>query len=100
MDSDDRTNTYRTSLNESGFDSVSNAVVAGLATIQDVNPSEVEPLYEAVDPDALDDLFPADPQDQASRSVTFTLDGYEVTVSAEGDLVFRNLTPEGSGPDS
>ncbi|MFD1564140.1 HalOD1 output domain-containing protein [Haloarchaeobius amylolyticus] len=45
------------------------------------------PLFETIDPDALNALFsPTYSGDTRTGSVTFTHDGYEVTVTAEGEV--------------
>jgi len=74
----------------------SEAVIAALRKASDRSPSldadgpgddMLEPLYNTVDPDALDALF-SSRNGTATRSgtVTFTHAGYEVTVSAAGDV--------------
>lgn len=52
----------------------------------------LDPLYDVVDPDALDALFRrSDPGGRSSGTVTFTYSGYEVTV--EGGTVVA-VAPE------
>lgn len=46
---------------------------------------ELEPLAETVDPEALDALFEAGSQPDAH--VTFTHEGYAVTVTGDGDVL-------------
>ncbi len=74
-------------------DRISTAVVEALANANDVDPLELDPLYEAVDPDALDSLFST--TDGSSRThhgkVQFTTNGYEVEVTSTGRV---HLTPE------
>lgn len=71
-------------------ESVSLTVVEALASAKGVSPLEIEqPLYGSVDPEALDALF--DPVDGAESSgrVVFTVDAYEVTVTASRDVYVR-----------
>lgn len=58
---------------------VSAAVVRALAAATDTDPTDVDlRLYDAVDPDALDALYPSGRR--ADLEVTFTLGEFEVTV--------------------
>ncbi|MDS0281216.1 HalOD1 output domain-containing protein [Haloarcula onubensis] len=67
--------------------SLANEVVSAVARATDVDPLAVEPeLFEAVDGDALDRLF----QDTTGQA-TFEYDGYEVTVTSEGDVTLAPL---------
>lgn len=60
----------------------SETVVAALAENADVDPLEFDvPLYEAIDPDALDALFEG--SETAQLRVTFTYESYDVTVEGE-----------------
>lgn len=50
------------------------------------------PLYEVVDPDALDNLFRPNEgsvNDDVVGRVTFTYGGYDVTVRADGEILLR-----------
>lgn len=60
------------------------AVVEALAEAEGVQPAEIDqPLYDAVDPDAMDRLFEGGIE---SGRVVFTASGYEVTVTGHGDV--------------
>ncbi|WP_121822343.1 HalOD1 output domain-containing protein [Halostella salina] len=54
------------------------------------------PLYDAVDPDALDALFRQESEQQPGfgGEVTFPYHGYEVTVHGGDHLTLRRRTPE------
>lgn len=72
--------------------SVSMAVVDALAEARGVSPLEMkEPLYDAVDPDALDNLFESGSDTLKSGRVVFTTSGYEVTVTARDEVYVRNV---------
>lgn len=74
---------------------ISDTVVTAVADAKDVDPLDVEPLHSALDPDALDSMF--DPRigtPPTSLELTFTLDGCEVNVRADGEVA---VTPPGSG---
>ncbi|MCL9813859.1 HalOD1 output domain-containing protein [Natranaeroarchaeum aerophilus] len=76
-------------------DRISTAVVEALADANDVDPLELDPLYEAVDPDALDSLFSTSDGSTGipHGTVRFTTNGYEVEVTSTGRV---HLTPEES----
>jgi hypothetical protein len=58
-------------------------VVETVADALGTEPNELGPLYETVDPDALDLLFES-PRRFTSGCVTFTFEGCNVTVDADG----------------
>lgn len=64
----------------------SEAVVRAVATLTDRTPLDLDPLYEVVDPDHLDELFRGDGRSAwiQDRSITFGFDGCRVTVTGEG----------------
>lgn len=64
----------------------STAVVETVAAVAERDHGEIEPLYESVDPDALDALI-ADSSREACVSMTLTLAGYEVHLRSDGDVV-------------
>ncbi|NHN58079.1 MULTISPECIES: HalOD1 output domain-containing protein [Halorussus] len=72
---------------------LSAAVIDAVADAADVDPAELgTPLYDKIDPDALDSLF-SDRYDGAPRGsgrVVFDLRGYEVTVYSDGYVVVRD----------
>lgn len=65
---------------------VSERVVSTVAELIGSEPLALEPLYETVDPDALNTLFEPGPDhsDRASRRVEFSYHGCTVVVSADG----------------
>lgn len=69
-------------------ESVTEAVVSAVAEAKKSDPLSLDPLYDAVDPDALDALFESDrvaPGD-SQRRVSFTYCGCEVTVTSTSDV--------------
>ncbi|WP_299331457.1 HalOD1 output domain-containing protein [Haloplanus sp.] len=64
------------------------AVVSVVSTVTGVDPLELDPLYESIDGDALDALFPADCP--SGNRVTFQYSGCEITVRS-GDVI--EVTP-------
>lgn len=65
---------------------VSEAIVNAVAKFAGVDPLEMEPIYDGIDPDALDTLFDSR-TDGTHRSgglnVEFRLDGYAVALSSD-----------------
>lgn len=63
-------------------------VVRAVAELEDVDPIDLEPLYEAVDPSALDALFPrTDDGDPATAgSVQFGYAQHTVVVHSDGTV--------------
>lgn len=61
------------------------AIVEAVAEKSGVDPLELPPLYEAVDSDCLDHIFAAMDSD-VQRSALFTYAGYDVTITAAGNV--------------
>ena len=60
------------------------AVVERVATCEGVDPVELAPLYEAIDPDALDELLETRGRTNPALEIEFTYHGYDVTVTGDG----------------
>lgn len=70
-------------------DQLSARVLEAVAEHEGVDPVDLpEPLYEAVDPDALDEFFR---ESTANCSVAFDYLGYRVTAYADGDVTVDEL---------
>ena len=69
----------------------STAVIETVAAATGREPTSFGPLYESVDPDALDALVTADkvPVGDPSLAVSFTFADQHVTVRASGELIVR-----------
>lgn len=63
----------------------SEAVVRAVAALTDTSPLDLDPLYHAIDPDHLDEIFgrATDGTVRAGSSFTFSFNGCEVTVTDE-----------------
>ncbi|GAA0250177.1 HalOD1 output domain-containing protein [Haladaptatus pallidirubidus] len=68
--------------------SLSTRVLTAVADAKECTPDDLEPLYNVVNPEALDELFApqADGTTRADGSVSFQYAGYRVTVSSEGNV--------------
>jgi hypothetical protein len=67
--------THRTGL-------LAETVARAIATVAGTDPSELEPLYESVDPEALENLFDCD-HGRWPGSVEFCHAGYTVVIEGE-----------------
>jgi hypothetical protein len=64
--------------------SVSHAVVQRIATATDKNAADLPPLYETIDPDALNELGKSVEADRTPLTITFIYVGQQVTVTGNG----------------
>ena len=60
------------------------AVVATLADVMGVDPAELDPLYSAIDPDALDQFVHVHNRTRGDIHVTFTHENHSITVHSYG----------------
>lgn len=67
------------------------AVISAVANATNSDPSDLEPLYEVIDTDALDSLFEASPAGpwRAGGRVSFTFEGCDVVVYGDGRVVVK-----------
>lgn len=66
--------------------SASEAVVGRIATYEGIDPAELSPLYDAIDPDALDAFIEGADRRETSAEIQFSYHGYTVTVSSDGSV--------------
>ena len=72
---------------DSSMENPSLAVVRAVAEASGEDPTEMEPLYRAIDPDALDALCSSPEWSPSNEvAVTFPYNGYVVEVSGDGDV--------------
>lgn len=64
------------------------AVVSAVAEAEDADPVHLPPLYEAIDPEALNDLLTSSPASSIG-TVAFRYAGYDVEVTGSGDVSVR-----------
>lgn len=69
------------------------AVVYALAAVQDVDPTTMPPIEDTVDTDSLDGLVRGFDPGNGAVEVSWTQDGFAVTVSSEGAVT---VSPTGS----
>lgn len=71
---------------EGSADAVSHTIVQRIAELTEREATQLPPLYEAVDPDALDRLVDSVSPAATSLSIQFTYAGRQVTVDADGTV--------------
>lgn len=89
---DESTRTYRLSCDGGRDHSISTEIVLAVSEITNTPPIEIEPMFEVIDPDALDDLYaPVDnaPLQRGGCSTFFRLHGCGVTVYPTGEVEIR-----------
>lgn len=71
----------------------SGAIIETVAIAANAEPTEIEPLYDSVDPDALDALVRLNGRDPKNGDVTvaFTFAGHEVRVRSDGVVIVRPI---------
>lgn len=71
---------------------VSETVIETVAKATGVDPLDLQPLYEVVDPDALDTLFGSSDRSSRSVAIDFSFGGCRVTVRADGEVTAAPTT--------
>lgn len=66
---------------------VSETVVAAVAEATGRDPLDLDPLYDVVDPDALDGLFDSRGTQPNSAEITFSMAGCRVVARGDGEVV-------------
>ena len=86
---DPMTDTYHHQYDWDSSERLSSAIIAAVASVADTEPTELEPLYDCVDPDALDALFRPLSEDRprSHGRLSFSLDEYDVTVYGHGEII-------------
>lgn len=69
-------------------------VVDAVVETLGIDTSEIDPLYEHVDPDSLNDLFRKSPSGHPRRDgyVEFQMEGHLVTISSDGEIEVRPVS--------
>lgn len=82
IDYDEGAESYHVACEDSELASTN--VVLSISALEGAGPTDLPPLAETVNPDALDRLF--SPSTEVEGSVSFEYAGYEVTVNSDGRL--------------
>lgn len=90
---DAETDTYRLHYDRRSDESVTTAVTRAIAAVTNTPPTDLDPLFETIDPDALNQLY-APTHGGSSRDdgwVSFHLNNCVVIVDATGEI---EITPD------
>jgi hypothetical protein len=84
---------YRTTYRKRTDGTLADAVVAALAAATNTAPTDIDPLYETVDPDALENLFGAriDGSDRERGRISFHHHNKQVVIDGT-DILVRSAT--------
>ncbi|ELY65700.1 HalOD1 output domain-containing protein [Natrinema versiforme] len=79
-------------------DRPSEAVVTAVAALRETEPADLPPLYEVVDPDALDSLVEHAQRvgDAGTHQVWFTYETFDIGVRTDGEIRIRDATATAS----
>jgi hypothetical protein len=94
------TQTYHIYYEEEQPPPISTRVIRGVSTLTGERPTDIEPLHDVIAPDALNRLFESVSEDSSDHrtSVSFPLEGCEVTVYADGEVVISIPSTRRGGP--
>lgn len=95
---DPESNTYRVSHDWTSTKSLSTVIASVLEEVTSTSTDRLTPLYDSIDPDALDEVFQTDSNGEPRTDgwVRFPYDVYEVTVHASGDIAITETSGEES----
>lgn len=85
-DSDGSGVTYHAHYDPMGGSNLCETLVLAIAEVAEVEPLDLDPLYETVDPELLDDVVGSDGASDLDGNVSFTYADHHVRVHASGLL--------------
>ncbi|MFC7256259.1 HalOD1 output domain-containing protein [Haloplanus litoreus] len=78
---------HRSEIDWDRREPVSFTVQAALSDVEGCAPTDLDPLADYVDPDALEAFFTGTPDELAVRSLTFEYDDHTVHVDGAGQII-------------
>ena len=66
-------------------------VLGVVAELEDADQTDLSPLYSTID-DVISESFSDPPAPEAQVTVTFTYEGYRITIHQDGSAEFSNVT--------
>lgn len=84
---DAETQTYRLHHDWGSDDRLSTVIIDAVAAVTDTEPTDIGPLYNVIDPEALEQVFaptPTSTRCHAASYLSFSLHDCEVTVASDG----------------
>ena len=86
---DPSTETYRTVHNWNQHDSISTTLIEAVSAVVGEQSTTLPPLFESVDPDALDSVFePTTATPRTAGRISIPYAGFLVTIYADGEITF------------
>ena len=77
----------------------SEALITAVATLSGTEPTSLPPLYDVVDPEALDSLYEhvraRNENNSSGHQITFCYEGYEVRVGFDGQIRLESGSTSG-----
>lgn len=65
---------------------IAESVIEAIAEVMNSSSTEIEPLYESIDPDALEDLFDRQSEEGIPTRVEFRHKGFSVAIEQNGRI--------------
>lgn len=65
-------------------------VIDAVSTAENIDPCRLPPLYEAIDPNALNALFAG--RERTNGTVVFHYNGYRITVTSDDTVTMEEIT--------
>ena len=94
LDYDEESGSYRTRYADN-WENPSVRVLEAVAAIRNTDPTDLDPLDEYVDPDALNAVFqPTRANPGTHGSLSFGYEDLSITVHSDGDVELREQAPD------
>jgi hypothetical protein len=71
----------------SGSETLDSAITCAISRATGVSVTDLEPLYEYMDPDALHEFVASMRDRETETSITFQYEGHDVTVREDGEIL-------------
>lgn len=78
---------HRSDIDWARREPVSFTVQTALSDVEECAPTELDPLADYVDPDALEAFFTGAPDERAARNLTFEYNDHTVHVDGAGQVI-------------
>lgn len=87
IDYDEQYDRHVVDLEDDGNHSTSEIIIFAVAQVSDEKPTDLQPLGEVIDPDALDTLFDRSSRDSMGDAhLSFEYEEYEITIFNHGRI--------------
>lgn len=92
---------HRVHFDPSDSEQLSSAIISAVSTVADRSPRDIDPLWETIDPEALERLLDhaAARGGAASFGLEFGVDEFDVVVTDGGEIVIYDDSDRESGTD-